>query len=286
MPKKGALEGELGLFGTAVGGPGNPEGICHHTRFGEVSRSAALEYNDDLMRPNSFSQTTVRLGIGAHDSFVHKCDHIAYFWETEKEFAEAVGFIAEGLKDRDHCVIFGYEEANQKVLKYLDGNGFNVARLLAQKRMTVLSAAHDGDATLARIGATFQEALDRGAKLIRLLGNIGWNRPHWPAENDIMAFEAKVTEAARAFPCVVICMYDVRALPGHIIVRGGLETHPVTIRGNVVRVNPYHIPPAEFLVRLQREKTRKTKRTSPRKGLKAKKATSTRRTKRKSAGNR
>ncbi|HUS18779.1 MAG TPA: MEDS domain-containing protein [Terriglobales bacterium] len=236
------------------------------------------------MGTTSFPQTTVRLGLGAHDAFVHKCDHIAYFWETEKEFAEAVGFIVEGLKNRDHCVIFGYEEANQKVLKYLNGRGFNVARLIAETRVTVLSAAQDGDATLASIGATFQEALTKGAKLIRLLGNIGWNRPHWPAENDIMAFEAKVTEAACAFPCVVICMYDVRALPGHIIVRGGLETHPVTIRGNVVRVNPYHIPPAEFLDRLQREK--RSKRTSPGKRLKARKATSTRRTKRKSVGNR
>ena len=205
------------------------------------------------MNSGQLAKTPVRLGIGAKDAFVHQCDHIAYFWETEKEFAEAVGFIAEGLRNRDHCVVFGYEEANKKVLQHLEDRGFHVARLLAEKRMSVLSAAHDGDATLQSIGATFQSALAGGATLIRLLGNIGWNRPRWPGEDDIMAFEAKVTGAACAFPCVVICMYDVRALPGHIIVRGGLETHPVTIRGNVVRVNPMHVPPQEFLKRLQRE---------------------------------
>jgi hypothetical protein len=195
----------------------------------------------------------LRLGIGAKDAFIHQCDHIAYFWETDKEFAEAVGFLVEGLKNRDHCVVFGYEEANQRVLELLEKSGFNVERLLAEKGMSVLSAASNGDATLQSIGNAFQAALNRGAKLIRLLGNIGWNRPKWPGEEDIMAFEAKVTGAARAFPCVVICMYDVRTLPGHIIVRGGLETHPVTIRGNVVRVNPWHIPAEEFLQRLQRE---------------------------------
>ncbi|MEO5936263.1 MAG: MEDS domain-containing protein [Terriglobales bacterium] len=196
----------------------------------------------------------VRLGLGAKDAFVHQCDHVAYFWETEQEFAEAVGFLIEGLKNREHCVIFGYTAANQKILTLLDQRGFNVEQLQAEKRISVLSAAKDGDTTLQNIGATFQAALDGGAKLIRLLGNIGWNRPHWPGEDDIMAFEAKVTKAAAAFPCVVICMYDVRALPGHIIVRGGLETHPVTIRGNVVRVNPFHISTEEFLARLERQK--------------------------------
>ena len=201
----------------------------------------------------------VRLGIGPKDAFIHQCDHIAYFWETDAEFDEAVGFLAEGIKNRDHCVVFGYEEANQRVLRLLEQRGFNVARLVAEKRMSILSAANNGDATLRSIGGAFQEAMERGANLIRLLGNIGWNRPRWPDEEDIMAFEAKVTGAASAFPCVVICMYDVRALPGHIIVRGGLETHPVTIRGNVVRVNPLYIPAEEFLRRQKQEARRDRK---------------------------
>lgn len=205
------------------------------------------------------TKTPIRLGIGAKDAFVHQCDHIAYFWETDKEFSEAVGFLAEGLRNRDHCVLFGYDEANQRVAERLADRGFNVERLVAQKQLSILGAAKDGAATLQAIGATFQAALDAGAKMIRLLGNIGWNRPQWPGEADIMAFEAKVTGAARAFPCVVICMYDVRALPGNIIVRGGLETHPVTIRGNVVRVNPWHVPPEEFLQRLKSEAKRKNR---------------------------
>ncbi len=229
--------------------------------------------------PTPITNTPIRLGIGAKDAFVHQCDHIAYFWETDKEFSEAVGFLAEGLKNRDHCVIFGYDEANQRVAERLSERGFNVARLVEQKRMSILGAAHNGDATLESIGAAFQQALQRGATMIRLLGNIGWNRPKWPGEADIMAFEAKVTGAARAFPCVVICMYDVRALPGNIIVHGGLETHPVTIRGNVVRVNPWHVPPEEFLQRLQSEFKLKNKSVAKPKKSKDKKARSVRGTK-------
>lgn len=196
----------------------------------------------------------VSLGLGAKDAFVHQCDHIAYFWETDEEFKAAVGFLAEGIKNRDHCVVFGYQEANERVIENLNERGFNVTRLIEDKRLTVLGASDDGDATLQNIGSTFQQALEKGATMIRLLGNIGWNRPNWPEEEHILAFESKVTGAACAFPCVVICMYDVRSLPGHILIRGGFETHPVTIRRNVVRVNPMFVPAEDFLERMAREK--------------------------------
>jgi hypothetical protein len=189
----------------------------------------------------------VVLGIDGLDTMVHQCDHIAYFWETEQQFNDAVGFLETGIRAEDHCVVFGYEDANEKVMAALKQRGVNVEQLMVKKRLSVLTAETTGDATLQSIGTTFKKALDAGAPLIRLLGNIGWHRPKWPDEADILAFEAKVTTAARAFPCVIICMYDVNALSGRVILRGGLETHPVTIFGNVVRENPHYLTVDKFL---------------------------------------
>ena len=59
--------------------------------------------------------------------------HIAYFWETDQAFANAVRFLEAGLRGRDHCVIFGHEEANQAVCNILQDHGFNVQDLLAQQ---------------------------------------------------------------------------------------------------------------------------------------------------------
>jgi hypothetical protein len=87
---------------------------------------------------------------------------------------------------------------------------------------------------------------------VRLLGNIGWNRPKWPDEADLLAFEAKVSAACRLFPCIVVCMYDVHAISGNVLLRGGMETHPVTIRGNVTRINPYYLDVETFLERLKK----------------------------------
>lgn len=195
----------------------------------------------------------VLLGIHGKDVAVDECAHIAFFWETERQFKDAVGFLEVGFHEQDHGVVFGYEDANEKVLSILQERGLNVEQLIAKGRLSVLEAESTGDATLQKIGDIFKKALEGGAPLIRLLGNIGWHRPKWPDETDILAFEAKVTAAARAFPCVIVCMYDVNALSGKVIMRGGLETHPVTIRGDAVRKNPFYVPVDGFLGKLRDE---------------------------------
>jgi len=104
---------------------------------------------------------------------------------------------------------------------------------------------------LGRIGDQFQAAMASGSKCIRLLGNIGWAKPGWPDDLDILAFEAKVTGAAKQFPCVVMCMYDVAHLSGTVMVHGAYETHPLTFCGNVLRENPHYVQVDHFLTQLE-----------------------------------
>lgn len=192
---------------------------------------------------------TVELGI--RDLRAAAGDHIAYFWETPEEFAEAVRFLERGLVEQDHAVVFGHAEANGRVLEVLEERGWSPARLRSEGRLSVLGPASTGDRMLERIGETFQEALDRGASMVRLLGNIGWEREDWPSEEDILRFEARVTEAASSFPSVVMCMYDVRALSGEIVLHGAFGTHPLTIHRNLVRENPMCEDVDRFLERLE-----------------------------------
>jgi hypothetical protein len=190
------------------------------------------------------------IDLGINGERLSPGDHVAYFWQTEQEFSDGVKFLEVGLRGQDHCVIFGHEEANEKVCGVLDGHGFNVDSLRAAGRLTVLGGEADADLMLSNIGASFSAALERGAKLIRLLGNIGWGRENWPSEKDILAFEAKVTGAAKLFPSVIVCMYDVNNLPGNVIVHGAYETHPLTFCRNLIRENPYYVGFEEFMASL------------------------------------
>ena len=195
--------------------------------------------------------TSQKISLGLRSEKADLGDHIAYFWESDKEFDEGVRFIEVGLDEGDFCVLFGHHEANARVQDVLTRRGYDCARLEAGGRLTIVPGGPSGDAMLAHIGDVFGAAVAGGAKILRLLGNIGWGRSGWPNEKDILAFEAKVTGAAKHFPCVVVCMYDVRSLPGRVMVHGAFETHPLTICGNVMRQNTHYVEVDEFLRRLE-----------------------------------
>lgn len=191
----------------------------------------------------------VRLGIG--NAVAARGDHIAYFWENERDFEAGVGFLEAGLGNGDACFVFGHEQANARILEVLRARGFEVERLIRAKRLYVLDGSPSGQTMLANIGAAFQAALSAGAGTLRLLGNLGWGKPGWPEDNGILDFEARVTEAARQFPCVIVCMYDVHSVSGRVLLKGGFETHPLTLHNLQVCENHHHVPTERFLSALE-----------------------------------
>jgi len=152
-----------------------------------------------------------------------------------------------GLERGDFCVIFGHTDANRRVREVLAERGYDVSRLQNQGTLAIV----DGQTTAARLLSTiddvFTDALERGATLIRLLGNIGWTHAGWPDEGDLLKFEARVTTAAKRFPCVVVCMYDVGAVSGRVMLHGAFETHPITFFRNLLRRNTHFVDVDEFL---------------------------------------
>ena len=194
-----------------------------------------------------------QIDLGLRDEQVTLGDHIAYFWESERQFEEAVGFLLVGIRNGDHIVVFGHDDANKKVVDVLRKCGIDTDHLQTSERMTVITGGPSGDKMLGNIGAVFARSVEQGCGCIRLLGNIGWSKPGWPDDLDILEFEAKVTGAAKQFPCVVMCMYDVASVSGTVMVHGAYETHPLTFCGNVLRENPFYVGVDEFLERLKAE---------------------------------
>ena len=194
-------------------------------------------------------QPEVDLGLKGEQIPLHS--HLAYFWENDREFADAVAFLAAGLRGNDHCVIFGHEEANETVCKILSTGGFDVDALLTSGRLTVLSGQPAADQILQLIAADFERAIACGAPLVRLLGNIGWGKANWPDDEDLLAFESKITAAAANFPSVILCMYDAVKAPASIIRHGALETHPFTFGHRGLRESSHYIPTDQFLKQLE-----------------------------------
>ena len=86
--------------------------------------------------------------------------------------------------------------------------------------------------------------------MVRVLGHLGWEHPGWPAEQDILSLEARLTDAVRKLPSIVLCAYDVQRLSRRRLLLGGLECHPLTLHRGPLRQNEHHVPAEQFLERL------------------------------------
>jgi hypothetical protein len=52
--------------------------------------------------------------------------------------------------------------------------------------------------------------------MVSVLGHLGWEHPGWPAEQDILSLEARLADAVRKLPSIVLCAYDVQRLSGGV----------------------------------------------------------------------
>lgn len=190
--------------------------------------------------PGSSSGVAGEMPLGIASGSVPPGSHLLYFWESDAEFERGVRFLYPGLQAGEHCVIFGHDEALEKVQQVLRNAGYDPEELVRRGALSVLRRHAAADATLAEIGAVLQAAVRAGASAIRFLGNLGMGRDPLPAgEADVHELESKASSLISNFPCVIVCMYDVRTLSGSIIVRAGLETHGLTVCHEGLCENPY-----------------------------------------------
>jgi hypothetical protein len=224
-------------------GSGSDTGIV---RVPDPSVAAAV----DLFRRHGLHVGAARprdipLGIGRHAAATG--DHIAFLWETEGEFMATSSFLASGLARDEACLLLGHEPANRRVLKGLTRLGMSARDVRRRDRLHVPAPATSSDAILAALDRHIKNAVERGLPGVRILGNLGWGEPGWPVDDEILKLEARVTTAFGRYPTVVVCAYDVSRLPGRILLKGGLECHPVILRRETLRINDSYVPAEEFL---------------------------------------
>jgi hypothetical protein len=184
------------------------------------------------------------ISLGIRGESVVEGDHLALFYETDEEFANAVDFIETGLKGSDHGILFGVPSDVDRMLRVLRDRGWNIEGLLREERLSVLRPHPTCEATVAAVSRHFEQLLGQGATFIRFLGNAAVGCEGWPSEEEFYKLEATVSAATLGLPCVAICMFDLRTQSAATILKAAFEGHPVTIHRNCIRENPLYIPRA------------------------------------------
>ena len=234
------MEAVVGALGELRHTEGEANG-AEKARLLGLFRANGLHHRAPLER-------TVPLGIA--DAFAAPGDHIGYFWEDDQELDATAEFLATGFERDEVCVLLGPDAANARVLAGLERRGLPPDDMRRRDRFHTVSGQQPADALLREIDVRIRAAVGDGIPMVRVLGHLGWEQPGWPAEREILSLEARVTDAVRNLPSVVLCAYDVRGLSGRRLLLGGLECHPLTLRRATLRLNEHYVACEPFLERL------------------------------------
>ena len=184
-----------------------------------------------------------KIALGITDDEVPLGSHLIHFWHTDDEFKRGVRFLELGIADESqYCVLFGHDEANQRVLEVLRASGCDLARILRDGRLVILRRESSASGTLSKIDAAFSDAVDKGATAIRYLGNLGMGQAPLPGRgaDEVVELESGATVLANRYPSVIVCMYDINTVSGRLVLDGGFGTHPLAVCRGALRHNPYY----------------------------------------------
>jgi len=147
-----------------------------------------------------------KIALGITDDEVRLGSHLIHFWHTDAEFERGVRFLELGIADEsEYCVLFGHNEANERVLEILRTRGYGLGRILQERRLVILRRESSASETLAGIDAAFSDAVAKGATAIRYLGNLGMGQAQLPGRgaDEIVDLENGATALALRYPCTM-----------------------------------------------------------------------------------
>ena len=101
------------------------------------------------------------------------------------------------------------------------------------------------------------ERLLADGKTTRIIGGLEWSMLDRPGVEDLIEYESKLNDVVEKYTAsTVCCTYDLSRMSSSVVM-DALRVHPAVIIGGIFQVNPFYVPPAQFLRELaeRRENT-------------------------------
>ena len=189
--------------------------------------------------------------FGLPDIYVDVGAHIAHFFRGEQErLSVLLPFIQAGLEAGDQCCLVTEGAASPMIQKRLGELGVDVEAGLASGQLLVSEGGSDEEEMSAMFDRVIAGAKVAGREVIRIGGDMTWALSKMPSTEKLLEWEAfydKHVGPRAGF--VALCQYDHTRFGGSAIICA-LETHPLSIIGNVVQQNPFYRDPEEVLQEL------------------------------------
>jgi hypothetical protein len=198
---------------------------------------------------------------GTLDPYRHVC---AFVSDQDEERQLLDPFVSEGLARGEKALYLIDSAERANLVRRLRGLGHDMPTLLGQRQCDVRawtetylrSGRFDPDDMLAILDDALAGA---PSPRIRMVADMGWAAQQLgqPDVSDLLlAFEARANFVHAHHNHIVICVYETARFGADFVI-DILRTHPMALIGGVLQVNPFFVPPAEFLeeVRAREQRT-------------------------------
>ena len=199
------------------------------------------------------------MAIPLADSLVRERRHIAAFFHSEEErYRVLAPFVADGLARGEKAVHIIDPPSRELHVQRLTEAGIDMRSAEARHQLDLLP----WDETYLRDGRFDQYAMAdvvrqliadgaaEGYPLTRAIAFMEWALGDQPGVDDLVEYEARLNDVLAACTDVVICAYDLKKFPGHLIL-DVLRDHPAVVVAGTLRDNPLYTPPEVMIEELK-----------------------------------
>ena len=203
--------------------------------------------------------------ISLAGSHLGKVRHVcAFFNNADEEYRVLLPFIKDGFECGDKAVHVVNPDQRHDHLRRLAAVGIDpaAAEQTGQLEVRINNEAYlrEGRFDKDRMLAAFEQMASGNAKgsfpLSRICCRMDWAIEDRSYIDDLVEFESRVNDVWRRHDDAVICTYHLDKFGGDTVV-DIMRTHPMVIIGDILRQNPFFVPPEEFLPELRERRTRR-----------------------------
>jgi hypothetical protein len=185
------------------------------------------------------------------DETRHVC---AFFHSDEEEYRVLLPFITDGFHCGHKAIHVVNPDQRQSHLQRLDKAGIDPSIALQSGQLELRSNVEtylpDGRFDPDRMIAAFEQLASDNSKgafpLSRICCRMDWAVEDRSHVDDVIEFESRVNEVWRRHDDAVICTYYLGKFGGDAVI-DIMRTHPMVIIGGLLQLNPFFVPPDEFL---------------------------------------
>jgi len=182
--------------------------------------------------------------------------HVCAFFETaDDEYRVMFPFYLDAAQRGERAVVI-MPRSRTDVRERLRGAGVDVDAPRRQFELLCSEDVYSSDGRLnvgtmlARISAAFADGRALGYELTRVAGHGERSLISTRDVDGFLEYEARLNDLVAEGPDPVICLYDIHQISAGMAFEV-LRSHPMTIVGGVLQINPFFEPPALLLERLR-----------------------------------